>query len=200
LGALGTTSYFTPCNSNSSGCSGTFTIDLALASNPSVAVASTGTLHLAQPTGVGSAAACLGGGNVIFYSGDPGDWVFSGTTTITQGTWGASGSARNLTVHVDPSNGTTQGLWWNLNFSTRQVGQDMGVDVYTQAERAPFASPGHPGIDISGDGRGCNTITGAFQVESIRWQGSALKDFTASFEQHCEGGTPALRGCVHFEQ
>jgi hypothetical protein len=30
--------------------------------------------------------------------------------------------------------------------------------------------------------------------------GSSLQSFTATFEQHCEGGSAALRGCVHWEQ
>lgn len=199
LGALGTTLYFTPCSATSPACSGTFTIDLALASAPSVVVASTGTLSLVPPQGVGSAAVCLLGGNTVFFDGDSGDYIFPSTATITQGTWSASGGARYVSIHVTPSD-SQQGLWWDLDFSTQQLGQDMTTTVYTQAERAPFAAPGHPGIDIGGDGRGCNTISGSFQVHSITWQGATLRDFTASFEQHCEGGAAALRGCVHFAQ
>jgi hypothetical protein len=72
------------------------------------------------------------------------------------------------------------------------------VGTYEGAERAAFASAGHPGIDIGGDGRGCNTISGRFQVEEITWEGATLTAFTASFERHCEEETPALRGCVHY--
>jgi hypothetical protein len=75
----------------------------------------------------------------------------------------------------------------------------MRAQVYTDAERASFASPGHPGIDIGGDGRGCNTITGTFQVEDIQLINTKLASFTATFEQHCEGGTPVLHGCVHYQ-
>jgi hypothetical protein len=66
------------------------------------------------------------------------------------------------------------------------------------AERSAFASPGHPGIDISGDGRGCNTITGRFEIRELTWSGGVLNAFTATFEQHCEGGSATLRGCVHY--
>jgi hypothetical protein len=199
LALLGNSSYFTPCSSSSPACSGTFEITLARAAAPSVPVATSGTLTLVPPTGVGSSAPCVGTSSVIFYSGDSGDYIFPGTETITQGTWSASGGTSYLTIHVDPMD-STQGLWWDLDFSTQQLGQPIAVNVYQNAERAPFASPGHPGIDIGGDGRGCNTITGAFQVEAISWNGTTLTEFMASFEQHCEGGTPALRGCVHYVQ
>lgn len=199
LGVQGTTVYFTPCASTSPACTGTFEVDMALASNPSAVVASTGTLALERQVGVGSSAPCMTGGNVLFFNGDRGDYIHAGTATITQGDWSASGGQRYLTISVTPSS-SSLGLWWDLDFSTAQLGQDLAVNTYRQAERAAFASPGHPGIDIGGDGRGCNNITGAFQVESISWEGSTLKDFTASFEQHCDGESAALRGCVHFEQ
>jgi len=198
LGQLGTDSFFTPCSSASSACTGTFEIQLALASAPTTVVASSGSLTLVPPTGVGSPAPCMGSPRVIFFDGDPSDFIHPGTDTITQGTWSGSGSADYLTINATPSN-STQGSWWYLTFSTRQLGQPLAVNVYTMAERAAFASPGHPGIDVSGSGRGCNTITGKFQVHSISWSGSTLTDFLATFEQHCEGGTAALRGCVHYQ-
>jgi hypothetical protein len=197
LALLGNTSYFTPCASSSPACTGTFEIRLALASAPTVTVATSGTLTLMPPMGVGSAAPCLGATSVIFFDGDPGDWVHPGLDTITQGTWSASGSTSYVTVHVDPMN-SQQGLWWDLDFSSAQLNQPLAVNVYRMAERAPFASPGHPGIDLGGDGRGCNTISGAFQVHTISWTGSSLSELLVSFEQHCEAGTSALRGCVHY--
>jgi hypothetical protein len=47
-------------------------------------------------------------------------------------------------------------------------------------------------MDISGNGRGCNTLTGQFTVNSITF----WPDTT--FEQHYEGATPALRGAFQF--
>jgi hypothetical protein len=196
LGPLGATTYFKPCSASVAGCAGPVKITLALASAPTVVVASA-MVTLTAPAGVGSDAPCLVGGDVIFYNGN--DYIFNGTETITQGQWSASGASNDLTIHVTPTM-SQQGLWWDLEFSTRQLSQPIAVQSYTDAERAPFASPGHPGIDIGGDGRGCNTISGSFQVEDIQWTNTTLKSFTATFEQHCEQGASALRGCVHFEQ
>ena len=200
LTTLGATTYLTPCNSATTPtCVGTFTITLALAGDPTTPVARSVTLTLVAPTGVGSTAPCLGGGNVIFFDGDAGDYIHKGTDTIKLGTWRASPvSTDTITIHVDPSD-PKQGLWWDLEFSSRAIPAKLAPQVYEGAERAPFASPGHPGIDLGGDGRGCNTISGRFQIETLEFSGSALKAFTATFEQHCEGGSAALRGCVHYE-
>lgn len=66
-----------------------------------------------------------------------------------------------------------------------------------QAERFPFQSDGVSGLSISGDGRGCNTISGGFTVHSIEQQEDQVDSFMASFSQHC-GGTqnPALLGTI----
>jgi hypothetical protein len=201
LGPIGTQSWFTPCSSTNPACTGTFQITLALASTPAVVLAKSWPLTLKAPTGVGSAAPCQVGGNVVFYDGDSTDYIHPGTDTITQAVWNPTispaSSPYDVAVNLTPSS-SAQGSNWSLNFSTRQLNQPMAAQVYLNAERAPFASPGHPGIDIYGSGRGCNTITGKFQVEQLQVSGGALTSFTATFEQHCEGGASALRGCVHY--
>lgn len=199
LTTVGLNSIFVPCNAATSpGCTGPFQITLSLASDPNTIVASTQTLNLVEPMGVGSSAPCLVGGNVVFFHGDPGDYIAPGNRTITMGRWQGSATQNTVRVHVDPAD-STQGLWWDLDFNTTQLGQAIQVQVYERAERSPFASPGHPGLEISGDGRGCNTLSGRFQVEDLAMSGGSLVSFTATFEQHCEGGGSALRGCVHIE-
>ncbi|TMF34434.1 MAG: choice-of-anchor D domain-containing protein [Chloroflexi bacterium] len=65
--------------------------------------------------------------------------------------------------------------------------------TYENAERASFASPGHPGLDVYGDGRGCNTVSGRFTVHEATWGLDGKPTvFSATLEQHCEGGAPAL--------
>jgi prepilin-type processing-associated H-X9-DG protein len=199
LGALGTTSYFVPCTHANVGCTGPVELRLALASDPETVVATAGPLELVAPEGVGSPAPCLGGGNVLFFDGS--GYVFTGTQTVTLGTFSATGAADKDAVSfwIEPSD-PGQGSWWHVDFNTRQLGLPLATQVYEGAQRAPFASPGHPGIDIGGDGRGCNTISGRFQVHELEWTGAALTRFTATFEQFCEANpSNVLRGCVHFE-
>jgi hypothetical protein len=92
--------------------------------------------------------------------------------------------------------------WWYLTFATNKLGTNLVPGVYTDAQRAPFAGDGHPGLDVFGDGRGCNTLTGSFTVDEAVFATSGgtlrLVRFAASFEQHCEGFAPALRGTIDY--
>jgi hypothetical protein len=147
---------------------------------------------------VATTSPCQAGGDVIYFDGDPDNYIFKGKQTVTQGKWSATASSTQVHVHVDPTN-TQQGLWWDLYFDSSKLGAPLAPQVYTDAMRWPFQTTGHPGLDVSGDGRGCNMVTGRFQIEDLSTTDSGLTSFTASFEHHCEGGTSALRGCVHFE-
>jgi hypothetical protein len=142
-------------------------------------------------------------------TGDQGDYI-GGNTAYSfkpeDGTFGAQASDQTgdgqpdyLTISF---NGTgSNGHWWYLNFSTVRLGSNLVPGVYTNAQRAPFADAGHPGIDIFGDGRGCNTITGSFRIHEAVYDPTNpthVLRFTASFEQHCEGGPSALIGTIYY--
>jgi hypothetical protein len=152
-------------------------------------------------TGVGSdislsAAPCLTGGSVVHLQGDPGAFVFSGVETDQMTSW----SPANL----DPNTFWYQAFpgYWVFAFSSEQLGKPLAVGRYDNAMRHPLEASGHGGFDISGNGRGCNTERGWFEILSISG-GPANGDFTeltAIFEHHCEGETPALRGCLHYQR
>jgi hypothetical protein len=197
LGALGATTFFTPCNAiTSPQCAGMARLTLALASAPDQVVASVD-VELRAPDGVGSMEPCLLGGSVMFFDGN--DYIYDGTMTVRDASWSGSGSADRIYINLHPSS-PAEGLWWNLEFSSRQLQRPLTRGVYDNAQRAPFASPGHPGIDVSGDGRGCNTIAGRFQVHAFDLQDGQLQRAAISFEQHCEAGPSVLRGCVYYQR
>lgn len=87
-----------------------------------------------------------------------------------------------------------------LFFGTDQMGIPIQPGFYPDAQRADFAEPGHPGLDISFDHRGCNTLTGNFTVNEATFTPDlqTIVSFVASFEQHCEGATPALFGTFSY--
>lgn len=194
LGPLGATSYFVPCNAATPGCVGPLTLTLALASAPSTPVATVDVV-LVAPTGVGSPAPCQVGGNVMFFDGN--DFIYNGVLTVTNGSWSVTGNADHLALDITPA-GAGQGLWWNLDFDASDLPIDLTPGVYNMAERYPFQSPDHPGLSISGDGRGCNTLTGRFQVHAYDRSATAVTRALVTFEQHCEGGALVLRGCVAY--
>lgn len=55
-------------------------------------------------------------------------------------------------------------------------------------------------MDISGNGRGSNDVTGSFEVREISFDtGGALQSFRAAFIQHSEGKAPALTGIISYQ-
>ncbi|HSO34669.1 MAG TPA: hypothetical protein VLT33_19175 [Labilithrix sp.] len=146
-------------------------------------------------------SACAGSGNVLVLNGDSGDYIHPGYARITVAQWqpAASGPRDTVSFSIEPS-GQQFGSWWNVELSTARLSVPLAVGTYQGAERAPFASFMKPGLDVSGDGRGCNTLSGKFSIHEISWDGDILVHVLASFEQHCEQGQAALRGCVKFDQ
>jgi len=86
------------------------------------------------------------------------------------------------------------GPYWTLSFAAPKAESLLAL-FYDNATRYPFEDPALPGLSVSGDGRGCNTLTGNFDVISVD---TAKLQFAANFEQHCEGLTPALTGEVRI--
>ncbi|ADO69252.1 hypothetical protein [Stigmatella aurantiaca] len=158
-----------------------------------------------------AANSCTAPRGTLFLNGDAGspadgstrDYIHPGADVITQGTWNtyvySSTSRDYVRIHVTPAN-ASQGLWWDVEFSTRALGTPLAVRTYTNAQRAPFAAPGYPGLSISGDGRGCNTLAGEFQIHDIAWDSVGLLKLSASFLQRCEAGNAVLRGMVAYER
>ncbi|TMC69712.1 MAG: hypothetical protein E6J13_10615 [Chloroflexi bacterium] len=86
---------------------------------------------------------------------------------------------------------------WSVQIDA-PTGQALAVGSYTGASRFPTASA--PGLDVGGDGRGCNRIAGQFDVNELSYSSTGvLLVFDATFEQHCEGLAPALFGHVRYQ-
>jgi len=153
------------------------------------------TLAAALLAGVLPAKSAASGSDYAVMFSDPGDWIGGGAqrvfrtgdSSITMG-----GSPGYVTVNVS---GGTFGDSYSMDFAAAP-GAALAPGYYTHAQRAPFREAGRPGIDISGSGRGCNEISGLFQVKDIAFTGSTLSRLWIVYEQHCEGGTSALFGEV----
>ncbi|MDN0194009.1 hypothetical protein [Streptomyces sp. S.PNR 29] len=134
------------------------------------------------------------------FSGDEGDYISGGRSysyTASQDRMNVSGNTDNrvVTVSVDGANGD----WWTLNLAA-PAGKSLTPGTYTGATRYPFNEGTEPGLSLSGNGRGCNQLTGTFTIADVEFgpQGY-VKKLDATFEQHCEGDTPAARGEVHID-
>jgi len=141
----------------------------------------------------------FGGQNILYYLSQTGDYIGGGAeVTFT----GADGT---FTAFSNFSNGArvrfvTPGFthFWDLNLAAANNAV-LQPGAYEGAQRWPFQAAGHPGLDFSGDGRGCNTLTGRFDVlEIVRDSTGAITQLAANWEQHCEGFAAALFGQIRF--
>ena len=96
---------------------------------------------------------------------DQGDYIGQGQTylyTPTDGTFNASVGINNNNVSFF-FNTPTFDHFWSLDFAAPN-GAPLTPGTYLNATRHPFQATTVPGLSVSGDGRGCNTLTGSFQV------------------------------------
>ncbi len=91
----------------------------------------------------------------------------------------------------------------NLTFSTEELGIPLAPGTYNDAQLAPFAEAGHPGLDVGFQHLGVGYITGSFTVTDFTYTMTApntfaVDTFAATFEQHGNGIAPALFGTFTY--
>ena len=132
-------------------------------------------------------------GNYIYLQSDPGDYIGQGKTftyTPADTTIWVSPAGNGLSVGV--------GLSWNGDFQAMSSIAELQPGYYGKLQRFPFHNPARGGLSWYGEGRGCNTLTGWFVVDSVTYTSGTLGAFDLRFEQHCEGDLAALHGQIHW--
>ena len=128
---------------------------------------------------------------------DAGDFIGHGQS------YGASGPG-SVTLHW-PSAASISVV---LSQPTPNAGPwDLGVSMPMGAVLTPGlyvrASPSDPtsaSLSVSGEGHTCSTVTGQFSLEELtRGPGVGVTRFSFTFELHCGGDVPALRGVVNYD-
>jgi hypothetical protein len=126
---------------------------------------------------------------------DPGDYIGQGVTKSYEGATSLfflSGTDTNLNYAVSGQRDS-----WNVTIAP-PTGQQLRVHSY-KTQR--FVDKTHAGLDVSGDGRGCNTSVGTLNIDAITFDAAGnVTGLSATFDQQCEGGTPALHGTIHYYQ
>lgn len=183
-----TVSYM-PCTDVTPDCVGPATLTLALAIAPDQIVAQDA-ITLDTPSVVGEVAPCITTGNVLYLHGN--DNKLNGVSqTGPDVSWAAVTTPDQIEFDISSWPG-------RAIFSLVNVAEPLAPGVYSQAERAEFAAPGHPGLEV---GAGCNAIDGRFQVYDYVADPvlGTVYSATISFEQVCDGMPGVLVGCVHYE-
>ncbi|GFE56853.1 DUF5018 domain-containing protein [Geobacter sp. AOG1] len=136
-------------------------------------------------------------GNYVYLQSDSGDYIGAGqnyTYTPSVATIALGTDGGHLTVNIS---GTKN---WNGDFKTMNVLSQFQPGYYGNLMRYPFNNPVRGGLNWSGDGRGCSTLTGWYVVDNVTYYNGILTSIDLRFEQHCEGATPALHGQIHWIQ
>lgn len=129
------------------------------------------------------------------FTSDPGDYVgagkskaYSGSTTI----FGLTGTSAHVTFRVSGLRDD-----WSVDLAAPPGGV-LAAGTYTGARRWPFNDEA-PGLDVGGNGRGCNRLNGTFTIHEIRFNpDGSVAALSADVEQHCEGAAAALRGSIRY--
>ena len=134
---------------------------------------------------------------------EPGDFIGDGKRyyhrpsdgTFSSALWGAvTGTAVDITFRPPTF---PFGENWRLAFAA-PGGAPLTVGTYSGAAAHPFQAADVPGLNISGMGRGCNSITGSFVVHEVTYTGDTVTALWVTFEQHCDGQEAALRGDLRY--
>ncbi len=131
----------------------------------------------------------------VEWSSDEGEFIGRGETRIF--------TPANAILKIQRESDNSIGLnvegsaSYSLDFKAAK-GEKLEARAYENATRYPFSDDGN-GISISGNGSGCNQITGRFEIKEIVFdEKKKLEKLDLQFEQHCEGGPKALRGRVVY--
>jgi hypothetical protein len=126
---------------------------------------------------------------------DPGDWIGAGGTyryTRANAVITIDTSARMFHIQVAGDES-----WWAY-VQVPDTLTRLTPGMYANVTRYPFNDPGEGGLMVWGESRACNTLTGWFAIDDVRYAGATLTAIDLRFEQHCEGQTPALHGTIHW--
>src|SRR5437870_1665222 len=131
---------------------------------------------IGAPIAVSSAGVLIRDPNVsltvLAMSSQPGDFVGQGEQflfTLSDGTFTPYNSANVVTFFFN------NGDDWTTDFAGPTTARLARGD-YQNAQRYPFQPAGTPGLSVYGNGRGCNTLTGNFQVLQAGYNSSRSEE------------------------
>lgn len=129
--------------------------------------------------------------NLVLLVSQPGDYIGAGQTYLTANTndfsatlgdWGLEIYAFGFDILADAPNGAP-----------------LAVGDYTGAARDPFNGSA-PGLSVFGNGRGCNTVCGSFQIYEFGTNADgSLAHLWLTFTQYCECFMAPLAGEIRYQ-
>jgi hypothetical protein len=159
-----------------------------------------------------SAAACMGGGNVLWIETTGNTRIYNGTTRVEGGQpWTATSQSyqvQNDVVEVWAPSTDPSGAGWKVVFMLDGLHRSLqtGVVYAPTANTYDMNAIGLPLFDVDFM-TGCDEYlgsVGAFELDEFQVTGEAadnvLDSITAVFALHCNGYPGTLYGCLHYSQ
>ncbi|MEH2022998.1 DUF4347 domain-containing protein [Nostoc sp.] len=134
-------------------------------------------------------------GQSDYYSYTPGTGKFNAVRAYP------SNSSSNNAIRISYSESGSGGTWWDLSFAAPFNAPLTAGTTYTGAARFPFQTSNQPGLDVGGDGRGYNSLTGQFTVNQIVYgSGSEILNFDATFQEYGDGdpASESFKGRIQY--
>lgn len=131
---------------------------------------------------------------------DRGDWVGQGRSMSydeNEGVFEIASYSTSNYIHFR-FEATNTYDYWTLDFQAPE-GQDLEVGVYENATRYPFQLGLAPGLDYSGNHRGCNRLYGEFEILEIEFEDGTPTKLAVDWIQYCEAeDAPPSRGVLRY--
>lgn len=140
-------------------------------------------------------------GTAINLQSDPGDYIGQGQN------YSYTDDNAEITYSRNYDNGirilirnlpNEPSLSWTLNMAA--IGEvELVAGEYLGAQRFPVPNAQSPGLSFSGQGRGCNNLTGSFEISEVSYDSNGdVLSLRASFDQYCDESSSALRGTIEY--
>ncbi|HET9727952.1 MAG TPA: hypothetical protein VFR41_00950 [Acidimicrobiia bacterium] len=130
------------------------------------------------------------------FASQSGDYIGQGQSHIFGAdsfTVTVTGTTADVSLHVSGG-----GEFWTAELAAPR-GQTLHQGAFPGAVRAVSRTGTQPGMDIWGDGRGCNPLTGDFTIYEICADNAGnVTQFDAVANQHCEGQAPNLLASLRY--
>ena len=146
------------------------------------------------------------GDSVFYFKSSAGDYIGGGQEVVITPEYPADFSINtsyqnsvSISVFSPYDLPYSQRQWWFLNFAAPNR-VPLSVGGYEDAARFPFQNFDQAGLSLSGNGRGCNRLSGRFDILEIEYDSTGLNiiKFAADFEQSCETFMPPLYGSIRI--
>jgi hypothetical protein len=137
-------------------------------------------------------------GDYFYFESTPGDYIGQGRTdlyTTATSTLTPDWFENSFEFFVNRSSPSSN---WIIRFDGRSNQPQLAPGLYEDVQRWGGHNPAKGGLDMFGEGRGCNTLSGAFAVDEITYNGPQLVSIAIRFVQRCEETGPPLYGAIRW--